>query len=346
MTFLLLLVSTLVPLPYILEYPGPTVNVLADYDGKTLINVPDAAAVDGELLMTTVSISGGPGQWLTAATLLQALASSEAAVAPREALFPDALSASQSEQISQAQMNSSQENAIIAALESMGYDLDVELEVATITAQSDAKDKLAVDDILVSIAAPGEPTLTYPSYRELTGLLARVPVGTTVKVEARRNDETLRYDIATIAPPVDAEGRPQREGSLLGIGLYTHLKNNPGVEFSLGDQIGGPSAGLMFALGIIDKLTDESLTGANSIAGTGTIAIDGQVGPIGGVNQKMLGAYRDGARYFLVPADNWDEAQGHVPAGMTAIRVETLDEALQTLREITAGKPLNLPHEG
>lgn len=344
-TFFLLLISTLVPLPYIVERPGPTVNVLGEYEGAELINVPDPAKVDGELLMTTVTISGVPSQWLTATNLLRALLSNETSVAPREVLFPDNLSAAQSQQISQAQMNTSQENAIIAALESMGYDLDVELEVAVITDESDANNKLAVDDVLVSIAAPNLPTLTNPSYRELVSLLAQVPVGTKVHVQAKRDGKTENYDIATIAPPVDATGTPVREGSLLGIGLYTHLKNNPGVEFSLGDQIGGPSAGMMFALGIIDKLTAESLTGGNTIAGTGTINIDGSVGPIGGIVQKMLGAKRDGARYFLVPEDNWDEASGHVPGGMTAVRVATLDEALKTLHEIAAGKDVTCPHE-
>lgn len=344
-TFFLLLVSTLVPLPYIVERPGPTVNVLGDYEGAELINVPDPAAVDGQLLMTTVTISGVPSQWLTATNLLRAMLSSETAVAPREVLFPDDLSAAQSQQISQAQMNSSQENAIIAALESMGYDLDVELEVALITDESDAKNKLAIDDVLVSIAAPNLPTLTNPSYRELISLLSQVPVGTTVQVQAKREGKTETYDIATIAPPTDTNGAPSREGSLLGIGLYTHLKNNPGVEFALGDQIGGPSAGMMFALGIIDKLTAESLTGSNIIAGTGTISIDGSVGPIGGIVQKMLGAQRDGAKYFLVPEGNWAEASGKVPAGVTAIRVATLDEALQTLRQIAGGKDITLAHE-
>lgn len=344
-TFFLLLISTLVPLPYIVERPGPTVNVLGDYQGVELINVPDPAPVDGQLLMTTVTISGVPSQWLTATNLLRALLSDETAVAPREVLFPDNLSAAQSQQISQAQMNTSQENAVIAALESMGYDLDVELEVALITDESDAKNKLALEDVLVSVAAPNMPTLSHPSYRELTSLLAQVPAGTNVRVQVEREGKAESYDIETIAPPVDQTGAPSRDGSLLGIGLYTHLKNNPGVEFSLGDQIGGPSAGMMFALGIIDKLTEESLTGANTIAGTGTIAIDGSVGPIGGINQKMLGAKRDGARYFLVPDGNWSEAKDNVPSGMTAIRVATLDQALQTLREISTSKDITLPHE-
>lgn len=109
------------------------------------------------------------------------------------------------------------------------------------------------------------------------------------------------------------------------------------------DDIGGPSAGMMMALGIIDKLTDSPETQGRVIAGTGTIDGRGEVGPIGGIRLKMLGARRDGATWFLAPASNCDEVVGHVPQGMTDVKVSTLDEAYKALVAIGDGLAGDLP---
>ncbi|WEV46293.1 Lon protease [Bifidobacterium sp. ESL0690] len=110
------------------------------------------------------------------------------------------------------------------------------------------------------------------------------------------------------------------------------------------DDIGGPSAGMMYALGVIDKLTPQDETGGKTIAGTGTIDNKGKVGKIGGIQLKMLGAKRDGATYFLAPASNCDEVVGHVPNGLRDVKVSTLDEAYRALVAIGQGKADSLPH--
>lgn len=110
------------------------------------------------------------------------------------------------------------------------------------------------------------------------------------------------------------------------------------------DDIGGPSAGMMYALGIIDKLTPADETGGKTIAGTGTIDKHGTVGRIGGIQLKMLGAKRDGATYFLAPADNCSEVVGHVPSGLRDVKVSNLDEAYKSLVAIGQGKDADLPH--
>ena len=102
------------------------------------------------------------------------------------------------------------------------------------------------------------------------------------------------------------------------------------------DSVGGPSAGLMFALGIIDTLTPGFLQGGADVAGTGTINQAGEVGPIGGIRQKLIGADDNGADWFLAPADNCDEVTGHVPDGMTVFSIRTLDDALAALDAIRA----------
>jgi PDZ domain-containing protein len=95
------------------------------------------------------------------------------------------------------------------------------------------------------------------------------------------------------------------------------------VSISVGN-IGGPSAGLMFALGIIDKITPDNLTGGRFIAGTGEIEANGAVDPIGGIQQKMVGARQAGATVFLAPADNCPDTAGSVPAGLRVVKVYTL----------------------
>lgn len=110
------------------------------------------------------------------------------------------------------------------------------------------------------------------------------------------------------------------------------------------DEIGGPSAGLMYTLGVIDKLTEADETGGKTIAGTGTIDDKGKVGAIGGIRLKMIGAKRDGATWFLAPKDNCDEVVGHVPDGIRDVQVDTLAEAYAALVKIGQGKGDSLPH--
>ena len=110
------------------------------------------------------------------------------------------------------------------------------------------------------------------------------------------------------------------------------------------DDIGGPSAGMMYTLGLIDKLTAQDETGGRTIAGTGTINAKGKVGEIGGIRLKMIGAKRDGATWFLAPKGNCDEVVGHVPAGMRDVAVSTIDEAYDAVVAIGKGKGASLPH--
>lgn len=117
-----------------------------------------------------------------------------------------------------------------------------------------------------------------------------------------------------------------------------------GIEITMHvDDIGGPSAGMMYALGAIDKLTFEDETGGRTIAGTGTIDEKGAVGAIGGINLKLLGAKRDGATWFLAPKANCSQVAGHVPDGLRDVQVETLDQAYKAIVEIGQGRGEGLP---
>nr|WP_277814844.1 S16 family serine protease [Galbitalea soli] len=126
---------------------------------------------------------------------------------------------------------------------------------------------------------------------------------------------------------------------ILGIAVGTSYTFPVPIKIQLQD-VGGPSAGMMFALGIIDKLTPGELNGGKRVAGTGTIDSAGTVGAIGGIRQKMYGAARAGARYFLAPRSNCDEVVGHIPSGLHVYSVATLDDSLTALKAISSGKGL------
>ncbi|HEY5832399.1 S16 family serine protease [Streptomyces sp.] len=123
-----------------------------------------------------------------------------------------------------------------------------------------------------------------------------------------------------------------------------HLGLSPSrvkVRLQLAD-VGGPSAGLLFTLGIIDKVDGDGrggdLTGGRTIAGTGTIDASGKVGVVGGVPLKEQAARRDGATVFLVPRDECAAATAELPAGLKLIPVRTLDDTLAALAALNAGR--------
>ena len=161
---------------------------------------------------------------------------------------------------------------------------------------------------------------------------AVVPVGQTTEEYAHETAKEMdaSQDAATAAALAFLE---RRGVDVSGVDVTMHV-----------DDIGGPSAGMMYALGLIDKLTPEQETGGHVIAGTGTMAKDGKVGSIGGTRLKMLGAKRDGATWFLAPAANCDEVVGHVPEGLRDVVVSTLGEAYDALVAIGEGRGGDLPH--
>jgi PDZ domain-containing protein len=194
-------------------------------------------------------------------------------------------------------MVSSQDSAIAAALEQLGYDLESVPVVSGVTPGGPAEGKLKVRDELVSIA--GTPT---PDVEAVFDAVRKVEPGDEVEIEVRRGGEPRTVTVTTVASPDD----PKR--AMVGIFPATSYRFPFEVSVGIDEQIGGPSAGLLFALAIYDVLTPGSLTGGQSVAATGTIEADGKVGGIGGVRQKIVGAQRDGATLFLVPPDNCETA--------------------------------------
>jgi PDZ domain-containing protein len=330
-TAVLLALLVVLPTPYAVNSPGPTRDVLGEHDGTPLIQISGAETFDstGELRLTTVSGTGGPGFPSTILGALQGWLSPTAVVRPVEELYPPDVSQEQIDESNQAEMVSSQENASVAALTELGYDVPATLVVAGTVEGTDAAGKVEEGDVIVAL--DGTPV---PDYQSLIDDLDAVTAGDTVTLTVKRHGQSVDLPIVT--------GTKDDGGAQIGVYIDPTFDMPVDVKISI-DDIGGPSAGTMFALGIIDKMTPEDEANGVDIAGTGTMDVTGEVGPIGGIRQKLAGARRDGATWFLAPASNCDEVVGHVPDGLHVVKISTLHDAREAMTAIGAGTAGSLP---
>jgi len=319
-------VSVLVSVPYVILGPGPTLNTLGkDSSGKPLITISGHATypTSGHLNMVTVSYSGGPGTRLNIFTALTAWLNPDEAVVPESELFAPGQSQQQSQQQDTLEMTSSQQTATAAALTELHIGYRTQVVVAQAESGYPAYGVLKAGDVITAVDGTA---VTGPT--SLTGLIAAHPAGSTLTVTLTRSGQSRQVKVGT----KESGGRP-----VMGVQIEEQFKFPFNVNISVGD-IGGPSAGMMFALGIIDKLTNDDLTGGKFIAGTGEITAAGQVEAIGGIQQKMVGARQAGATIFLTPASNCSDTKGAVPAGLRLVKVSTLSQAVGYLQALAAGK--------
>jgi Lon-like protease len=191
-----------------------------------------------------------------------------------------------------------------------------------VAAGTAASGKLRAGDVITSV--DGKPVT---STDRLKSLVQDKPAGTKRAIGYQRDGKA---GTVSITP-----GKGDGGKSALGVTVKMAQPCKYQVKLDL-DNIGGPSAGLMFALGIVDTLTPEDLTGGTVIAGTGEITADGDVEPIGGIQEKLIGAKQDHATVFLTPKDNCAQAVKAVPDGLRLVRVDTLHGALQALADLRA----------
>ena len=315
------------PVPYVIVSPGPTFNTLGEYAGEPIVDISGVTTYPptGELDITTVRERGGPYGPLTVGEAVWAALGSSSVVVPSELLFPPGVSSAEQRERSQAEFTAAQSNAVAAALNSLDIPVTEQPIVADVGEDSPAQGLLEPGDVVLSVA--GQPA---SSTEAVVQQVRATPPGTVVPVVVERDGSPQEVQITLAAAPDDpAAGR-------VGVVLRSVYSGPFEVDFSL-SGIGGPSAGLVFALAIVDELTPGDLTGGKPIAGTGTITAEGQVGAIGGVAQKMIGAQRAGAELFLVPKANCDAVVGAVPEGLTVAAVDTLDEARAAIDVYVAG---------
>ncbi|GAB2966613.1 MAG TPA: S16 family serine protease [Actinotalea caeni] len=334
-TFSLMLVTMLLPVPYAVQAPGPVIDTLGDVDGVELIHIEGTETYEtsGALQLTTVTTAGGPGYPVDSGGVIRGWLSPTTTVAPVELFFDPGQSQDEIDQTSAQQMISSQQNATVAALTELGYDVPAELTVVG-TQQGSGADGVAQDgDRIVGIVA-GDEEVEVVTFADLADVLAATPPGSTVDLVVDRDGERVALPVVT--------GDDGRGGSVLGVFLDGEFDYPVDVRIQI-ENVGGPSAGTMFALGIIDMLTPGEMTGGHNVAGTGTVSLGGLVGAIGGIQQKMAGARAADAEYFLAPLANCGEVVGHVPAGLRVVAVSTLAEARAAVEAIGAGDTADLP---
>lgn len=308
-----------VPSPYIVEVPGPTFDTLGATDAGDLIDIEGAETfpTEGELRLLTVSLLGNPERPLTWVDVARAYVDPSRAIIPMEAAYPPSVSVQDANEAGRIEMRNSQSAAVAAALLHLGEPVESDVRVAGVIEGSPAEGLLEEDDRILRVNGD----TAYDVY--------------SIRASIAAAEGASTFDIERDGEQLSVEVTPVTEGEQRIVGIYP--ANEFDFPFEVDIQlpnVGGPSAGMMFALGIIDELTPGAMTAGTRWAGTGTIAALGEVGAIGGIVQKMHGAAGAGATHFLAPAANCAEVVGHVPEGLTVFAVSTLDEAVTAIETV------------
>lgn len=326
---MLFILALTMPVPYVILSPGPTYNTLGtDDSGNTIIVINGTAtkATTGHLNLTTVNVST---QQLTAFAALDGWLLHDEVVVPKSSIYPPGKTQKQVDSQNIKDFAQSQDSATAAAFCELGYRKG--FGVITVDSKGPSHGILEPGDRLVTLN--GKPINSTPA---ITTVLESQKPGSTAKVAVTRAGKPAALLVKLTTPPENGKGA--RLGITVADGCLAPFE----VDLGLGNQIGGPSAGLMFALGIMDKVGKVDLTKGMFIAGTGTIDTTGSVGPIGGIALKMIAARHKGATVFLAPADNCPDVRGAIPKGLEVLKVDNLHAAVQDLLALQTGQAV--PH--
>jgi PDZ domain-containing protein len=321
--FFLLAVATLAaPIPYVFFKPGVPDNVTAG-----LIEIKDAKSYEanGKLYITSILVTN-PNSPVFGAETLYNWALGPHVVLPREVVYPPAVEGRVIERDSRAEMAGSKVTATAAALSFLGYQFEEIYFVSRILEYSDAKGKLEPGDRILLVDGD-----KINEIEEIRGAYSDKKIGDVIDIEVERviNGESRNVlESVRLVSNQELGADPNRPA--IGILVGTTAKFPVDIDFNI-RGVGGPSAGLIFAVGVVEKLTPEDLLRGRQIAGTGSIDPNGRVGAIGGIEEKMIGASRKGATIFLAPRENCPDIK-HVPKGLKVIPVSTLSEAIAALR--------------
>ena len=307
--------------PYAAEGPGPTVNTLGQVEDADVVKVdaPETFQPAGHLNMTTVSVR-------TNMTMAQALGRwmfTDDTLVPIDTVIPQGKTDQEVNEANQQAFTQSESAATVAAMDYLHK--PVQVEVAQVLEDSPAADALEDGDTITAVNGEkvSEPGQVQDKIRYLAP-------GDEVELGIRRADKESTARV-TLGSHSEDENMP-----LLGVLMTSVPAGDISVEYNLQD-IGGPSAGMMFTLAVIDKLNEEDLTGGKFVAGTGTIGEDGVVGPIGGIAHKVRASRDAGAELFLSPEENCAEATSRDTGDMVVAKVHTLDDAISAMDAFAHG---------
>ena len=324
---LLVVAAFFLPSPFVILSPGTPQNILGS---AITISGAKTYPTTGKLSVTSVMVTD-PDSYITGFDVLYGWFDKNRAVLPRAEIYPKGESTAQSIKNGTDEMNSSQANATAAALSYLGYQSTSKLVIVEVNEKSNAYKSLLAQDEVISI-----DDKTFNSQPDIIDFLDKKTPGDLVSIKV------LRSGSEVVSKQIKLSARD--DGSaFIGINIEQKFVFPIDVKIKLAET-GGPSGGLIFALGVIEKLTPNDLINSRNIAGTGTITSEGKVGPIGGSAEKIIGAKRDGVKIFLTPAQNCsdikDQSQLTNSGGsgeMKIVPVATLTEAISVL---------NLPDNG
>lgn len=317
-----------VKMDYVIERPGQVFNVLGEINSEKIISVAGDKTypTEGQFDLLTVSLVGNPDNPPSFWNYWFATMDSEQSVIPMDQVYPPGVDTKTSYAEDAQMMQDSQQDAIAAALNKLNIPFTTRAYVVALTEGS------ASDGII----APGDYVETFNGIKvysgdQLSKLINQTPANTKVSLTIEHKGKVKAVEVL----PKKIKGR-------LYVGIFVSPKYVFPIDVKVNlANVGGPSGGLIFALGIYDKLTPGALSGGEHFAGTGTIDSAGNVGPIGGIVMKMIGAKRAGAKYFFSPAENCAETVGNVPNGLEVFKIATFDDALKVIDTVTSGGDLS-----
>lgn len=314
--------------PYAAEGKGPTFNTLGDVDGRPVVQIegekPDKTT--GHLNMTTVSVRTN----MTFAQAMSRWLTTDDTLVPIEQVLPSGKSQEEVREQNAAAFAASESNATISAMNYLKRPL--ETMVVNVREGSPAADVIKVNDIITKI---DDQKVTLPD--DLAKLVQEHKPGEDITVTVLRQSREKTFTVKLAETPKKLLP-PHTKGpvAFLGVTSVAQPSGDLKVKYNLTD-IGGPSAGLMFSMAVVDKLSPDNLTDGKFVAGTGTIDAEGKVGPIGGITHKIAAAKDAGATVFLVPDQNCKEAVTGDVDGITLLKVDSLSDAINDLKTYNSG---------
>ena len=333
LTFVVLAVALVaIPVPFVTWSPGRTRDTLGHVDSKPMIEVQGIRAypTSGRLDLTVVEVTpAGARLSLPQALLAYWLPHRDAL--PRDAIYAPGKSVEEVQAEEADMMSTAQDDAVVAALRADDQPVSTLPAVFSVTVGGPAHTRLLPGDLV--LAVDGVPT---SKRAEVSQQIRTHKPGDTVRFRVVRQRVETTVQVPTV------ESTTQGGVPVVGITLGQGYRYQPRISFELGRRIGGPSAGLVFALAIYDKITPGELLAGRHVAGTGSISADGQVGRIGAIQEKIAGAEDAGASVFLVPASNCGDLAG-VRTDMTLVKVGTLTDAIGALEALQQGADDRVP---
>jgi Lon-like protease len=332
---ILLGAAMFIPVPYVMTAPGPVFNTIGEVNEIELISISGTQTypTEGELDMTTVREYGGPQEGLDMFQAIWGWLDPNRRVVPRESVYPDNETEEENAARNVEAFSTSQSYAIAAAMDYLDQPIKEQVIVTSVGIDTPAQDKLRAGDEVLTVDG-----VQMKTPEQVVDAVRSKPIGTDLNFSVKRGGTILDVVVTSGTRP-DDPATEQDEATIPYIGIGIDLNYSAEFEIKFGvTGVGGPSAGTLFALGIIDKLTPGALTEGKILAGTGTIDPDGNVGEIGGIRQKLVGAREAGAVLFLAPAGNCDEVIGHIPEGLTVASIATLEDAMDEIETFNAGE--------